>query len=108
MGRDTGLNLWLIACGSTAVISMAPVFILLLIPIDSTDEKHQPLLKVLLAFASGGLLGDAFLHLIPHAISPHSHTGDDHGHSHDGGHGHDHSHDMGVGLWVLGGIVAFL
>ena len=59
-----------------------------------------------------GLLGDAFLHLIPHALmahggseeGSHSHS---HGHSHGEG-GHDHSHDMTVGLWVLGGIIAFL
>ena len=113
--KETGLMLWAQALGATALVSAAPVFILLLIPLENT-EKHQPLLKVLLAFASGGLLGDAFLHLIPHAISPHSHTGDDdgHGHSHEshghshGGDGHGHSHDMTVGLWVLAGILAFL
>ena len=60
--------------------------------------------------------GDAFLHLIPHAVSPHSHNaGDSHGHSHGAAssHGHSHGgegggHDMGVGLWVLAGIIAFL
>ena len=70
---------------------------------------------MLLAFASGGLLGDAFLHLIPHAISPHSHGSADghehsHSHSHDShqeGH-HDHSSEMVVGLWVLAGLIAFL
>lgn len=99
------------ALGATAVISAAPVLILLFIPLENADE-HQELLKVLLSFASGGLLGDAFLHLIPHAISPHSHGEEGHGHEHttsDHGHSHDsHSHDMGVGLWVLSGIVAFL
>ena len=108
--------LWIEALSATAIISVSPVFILLFIPLDNT-EKHEPLLKVLLAFASGGLLGDAFLHLIPHAVSPHSHDGE-HGHSHGGpdhshDHGHSHgdgghSHDMSVGLWVLAGIVAFL
>lgn len=110
--RDTGLKLWFQALTATAIISVSPVFILLFIPLDNTD-KHQPLLKVLLSFASGGLLGDAFLHLIPHAVSPHSHGGDDHGHTHSHDHGHfhgeeGHSHDMSVGLWVLAGIVAFL
>lgn len=97
-------NIWLHSIISTLLISAAPFFILYLIPLDNTAEK-QPLLKVLLAFASGGLLGDAFLHLIPHAVSPHSHNGDDHSHPHDS---HDHIHDMSVGLWVLGGIIAFL
>lgn len=58
--------------------------------------------------------GDAFLHLIPHAIHPHSHNGDEehsHSHSHDHEHeedGHGHTHDMSIGLWVLGGIITFL
>ncbi len=66
--------------------------------------------KVLLSFASGGLLGDAFLHLIPHALMA---SGDgDGGHAHSHGHSHGdgehHGHDMTVGFWVLGGIMAFL
>lgn len=76
----------------------------------------KPRLKVLLAFASGGLLGDAFLHLIPHAINPHTHHDHDeedhhHHHHHDHEHEHDeheHSHDMTIGLWVLAGIITFL
>ncbi|CAG9854381.1 unnamed protein product [Phyllotreta striolata] len=101
-------DLWLHSMGSTLLISAAPFFILFFIPLDNT-ESSQPLLKILLAFASGGLLGDAFLHLIPHAAmhvedskTPHSHS---HGH---GTHGEEHSHDMSVGLWVLAGIVVFL
>ena len=73
----------------------------------------------MLSFASGGLLGDAFLHLIPHAVSPHDHHHhhddhhhDDHSHDHDHHHhhgdAHDHTQDMLVGLWVLAGIVVFL
>ncbi|ESO83885.1 hypothetical protein LOTGIDRAFT_94834, partial [Lottia gigantea] len=110
-GHDQGsMMLWLQALGATAFISISPVFILLVIPLDKSEE-HQPLLKVLLSFASGGLLGDAFLHLIPHAVNPHSHGEDGHGHGHSHGHSHGeggHGHDMSVGLWVLGGIIAFL
>lgn len=125
--EDTAF-LWGRALGSTLLISVAPFLILFFIPIDSRSG-HESLLKVLLSFASGGLLGDAFLHLIPHALMPHNneevpgtaHAG--HSHSHDTGnshthshshshyHGHDHSHgphDMSVGLWVLAGILAFL
>lgn len=94
------------------LISIAPFFLLYFINLDNT-EAMQPRLKVLLAFASGGLLGDAFLHLIPHAVHPHSHHGE---HAHDHGHhehehehgGHDHSHGMSIGLYVLGGIITFL
>ena len=107
-------SLWLNAIGSTLLVSAAPFFILFLIPLDNT-EASQPLLKVLLSFAAGGLLGDAFLHLIPHALmaasseeasepaAAHGHSHGDHGHSHGAG----HAHDMSIGLWVLAGIVAF-
>ncbi|KFB39492.1 hypothetical protein ZHAS_00006988 [Anopheles sinensis] len=115
--KDT-FYIWVHSLGSTLLISAAPFFILFAIPLDNTEEM-QPRLKTLLAFASGGLLGDAFLHLIPHAIQPHSHDGHGHGHSHGHdhhGHGHSHGegeheshgHDMRVGLWVLAGIIVFL
>ncbi|XP_052868496.1 protein catecholamines up [Anopheles cruzii] len=113
--RDT-FYIWVHSLGSTLLISAAPFFILFAIPLDNTEEM-QPRLKTLLAFASGGLLGDAFLHLIPHAIQPHSHD-EGHGHSHSHGHSHGgrtddgehapHGHDMRVGLWVLAGIIVFL
>ncbi|XP_007442714.1 zinc transporter SLC39A7 [Python bivittatus] len=111
------LWLWSYALGATLLISAAPYFILFLIPVESNSPQHQALLKLLLSFASGGLLGDAFLHLIPHALEPHAHHGEaaGHGHSHTkpSGHGHSHQgpahqHMMAVGLWVLSGIVAFL
>ena len=109
--KSTGLMLWLQACGATAVISVSPVAILLFIPLENAHE-HQSLLKILLSFASGGLLGDAFLHLIPHAVSPHTHGEEGHSHSHSHSHSHEegegHGHDMSVGLWVLAGIVVFL
>jgi zinc transporter 7 len=60
-------TIWFNAIMATLLISAAPFFILFFIPLDNSAEK-QWLLKILLAFASGGLLGDAFLHLIPHAI----------------------------------------
>lgn len=110
--RDS-VELWMQAVGATLLISAAPFLILFLIPVQSNSDQHQNLLKILLSFASGGLLGDAFLHLIPHALAPHSHHGpedqsaadeESHGHSH----GMAHDHMMSVGLWVLGGIMAFL
>lgn len=109
----TTMCIWFEAIASTILISAAPFFILFFIPLTGNTAEQKPLLKVLLAFASGGLLGDAFLHLIPHAISPHSHLEEhSHSHSHDHGHSHgdshSHSHDMVVGFWVLGGIIAFL
>jgi zinc transporter 7 len=107
--KRTTAALWTEAIGSTLIISVAPFIVLFFIPIDSSPER-QPLLKVLLSFASGGLLGDAFLHLIPHALMAHSEDEEPHSHSHGHSHGegHSHGHDMTVGLWVLCGIIAFL
>ena len=121
---ESTAELWAYSIGSTLLISAAPFIILFFIPLENATE-HSTLLKVLLSFASGGLLGDAFLHLIPHAISPHGHsehhdhhhdhhdakhdeedhTHDEHDHHH---HDHDHTADMMVGMWVLCGIVTFL
>lgn len=109
--RDT-FTLWSQALGSTVLISAAPFFILFLVPLDNSKER-EPLLKLLLSFASGSLLGDAFLHLIPHALVPHSHDGEG-GHQHTHSHSHsteggDESHGhMRVGFWVLFGIITFL
>ena len=50
-------NIWLKAFSATALISLAPFLILYLIPIDRKNEAQENFLKVLLAFASGGLLG---------------------------------------------------
>lgn len=99
-------SLWVEALGSTLLISAAPFLVLFTVPLDKSKEKEH-LLKLLLSFASGGLLGDAFLHLIPHALAPHSGKESHHGHSHleeSEGHGHD----MTVGLSVLMGILTFL
>ena len=96
-------ELWTYAIASTCLISAAPFFILFFIPLDNATE-HSALLKVLLSFASGGLLGDAFLHLIPHAVAPHDHhhgdvdkvstiEHDDHHHHEDDHHNHDHHHE---------------
>ena len=110
-GKQADDEIWKYALGSTLLISAAPFFILFFIPLQSNDEQYQPLLKVLLSFASGGLLGDAFLHLIPHAIEYQNHHGGNqhhhHHHGHDGEH-HAHVHDLTIGLSVIGGFVLFL
>merc|ERR1712172_483849 len=108
----TGSVFWN-AIGATLLISAAPFFILFFIPLDNSEE-NQWILKITLSFASGGLLGDAFLHLIPHAMMA-SQGGDDSGHGHSHSHGHSHGdgeahepHDLSVGLWTLCGLIAFL
>lgn len=57
---------------------------------ETSESLINPgLLNALLSFAAGGLLGDVFIHLIPHALAGHNEAHD--GHSH-GGHSHSHSH----------------
>lgn len=128
--NDIRTRLWVYSIGSTLLISIAPFLILSVIPVQviyvnlhalkkyisvqssychislfqANSAESAPLLKVLLAFGSGGLLGDAFLHLIPHAQP----TTDGHAHSHAQTHshadGHAHApHDMQVGTFVLAG-----
>jgi zinc transporter 7 len=91
------------AMGSTFLISVVPFLALYFVPIDNTKEC-EPLLKILLSFASGGLLGDAFLHLIPHALLLNNGY---HGRLRDSKE-EGHSHNTSVGLCVLGGILIFL
>lgn len=107
----TGSVFWN-AIGATLLISAAPFFILFFIPLDNSEE-NQWILKITLSFASGGLLGDAFLHLIPHAMMASQGGGDDSGHGHSHGHSHGDGeahepHDLSVGLWTLCGLIAFL
>ncbi|CAD6189134.1 unnamed protein product [Caenorhabditis auriculariae] len=107
--NDPRTRLWVYSISATLLISAAPFLILFFIPIQANTAESGPLLNVLLAFGSGGLLGDAFLHLIPHATpagSGHGHS-HSHAHSHEAGHSHE-PHDMSVGGWVLAGVIAFL
>ncbi|KAG9509562.1 Zinc transporter zipt-7.2, partial [Fragariocoptes setiger] len=103
------LDTWIYATASVLFISAAPALILVILPIDHKAE-NQLHLKKLLAVAAGCLLGDAFLHLIPHSRSDehdenlHHHHHDHHDH-HD--HEHEHAHDMS-GLKILCGMMVFL
>jgi len=78
---------WFHAILATLVISFMPILILPFVPI-SDDESNQSFLKILVSFALGGLLGDVFLHLLPHEFSNESSSSE-------------------LGLWVLGGMLAF-
>jgi len=99
----TTADIWTSAILATVLIGGAPIIFLFFVPIDAKTIQSGPgknFLNVLLAFAVGGLLGDVFLHLLPHS-KPHDH-------SHDHGHGHDHTADTIIGLWVLAGFTVFL
>lgn len=93
------------ALGSTAIISLAPVILLLLLPIDNEIN-----LKKFVALAIGCLLGDSFLHMIPHIAHGHHHHHDHEHHDHD----HHHHHEFDYQLYVvamskvLAGIIVFI
>ncbi|ORY98406.1 Zinc/iron permease [Absidia repens] len=91
---------------ATAYISLFPNFLLYFVP-----PHIQPAsLSTLVSFAVGGLLGDVFLHLLPHAF------GGGHG-GHSGGHHHHHhgsasvdgdnKQNVLVGLGIFGGFFFF-
>jgi zinc transporter 7 len=104
------LEPWQAALGATVAISLVPTMVLPLLPADMCSPGSRTL-RVLLAFAAGGLLGDVFLHLIPHIMSPHLHD-----HDHNNGDGHSHHEgekQMGstdattLGLYILLGFLIF-
>ena len=66
---------------SVLIISIVPFITISIIVLCSklinSSSRHlltDNTLKILVAFAVGGLLGDAFLHLVPHSLNKHSHT----------------------------------
>ncbi|GJP52170.1 hypothetical protein CLOM_g11265, partial [Closterium sp. NIES-68] len=128
------LAIWLEAMGSALVVSLCSLICLTLLPLVCYKGKlPRALVDGLAAFGAGAMLGDAFLHQLPHAFGSGSHSHNhtqshDHGHAHPHGHGHeshshDHGHDHGheegggghahsiedlsVGIAVLVGIVLF-
>jgi hypothetical protein len=81
-------NAVIAAFSSTALISLAPNVLLLLFPnfASGDGQNHSPILSLGQCLAAGGLLGDVFLHVVPH----------------NAGGGHD------VGLYILLGFTIFL
>lgn len=138
MNSSSSWNIWKNALLSTILISTLPNILLFLFPADFLTSRRGAkfnLQRVLLCFAAGGLLGDVFLHLLPHLISPHDHNESFkeqeshhvHNHNHGGDHHHHHHHEQFqetvshhshdhsiiegvplVGLGVIMGIVIFL
>ncbi|CAM9772870.1 unnamed protein product, partial [Phaeothamnion confervicola] len=88
-------DVWKNAFLSTAAISVLPTMVLPFVP-ASAGKPGSGLQKCMLAFASGSMLGDVFLHLLPH-LNEHYAAGDGGHHHHQHGdhddHGdHDHHH----------------
>lgn len=81
-------DFWLEAFCATMFMIVAPFVILLIVPMKNTDGLH-PFIKLLLTFASGSLLGNTFLRIIPHAHS-------------------DNQKSDNIDLWVLSGVIAYV
>ncbi|KAJ9152992.1 hypothetical protein P3X46_026489 [Hevea brasiliensis] len=120
-GHDRDLNLtvlglWLRALGCSLLVSLASLICLIILPVIFIQGKpSKAVVDSLALFGAGAMLGDAFLHQLPHAFGgEHSHSHDhgaDHSHHAYVGHGHSHAHslkDLSIGLSVLAGIVLFL
>ncbi|XP_064423227.1 zinc transporter ZIP13 isoform X2 [Latimeria chalumnae] len=95
---------WLCSLVGSMLVGLSGIFPLLIIPIEAgaalKSKEGSQRLKQLLSFAIGGLLGDVFLHLLPEAWAYSSRLTA----------GGEQSHQLQklLGLWVIGGIVAFL
>jgi len=89
---------------ASTLVSFIPLIFLEIIP------NGGELLNVFLCFASGGLIGDVFLHLIPHSIEmlqKHKHI---HEHQHHNIHEHEHHHDSEletIGINIIIGFAFF-
>ncbi|XP_057962448.1 IAA-alanine resistance protein 1 isoform X2 [Malania oleifera] len=110
----SGVGLWVHAMGCSLLVSLASLICLIILPLIQ-GKPSKAVVDSLATFGAGAMLGDAFLHQLPHAF------GGEHYHSHDHhqehvdhlhlGHEHSHSHslkDLSVGLSILAGIVLFL
>ncbi|KAJ9563509.1 hypothetical protein OSB04_008669 [Centaurea solstitialis] len=117
----TGVGLWIHAMGCSLLVSLASLVCLILLPLIFFQGKpSKALVDAMAVFGAGAMLGDAFLHQLPHAFGGgHSHSHDNHvddvhqhiASEHDHSHSQSHSHsieDLSIGLSILSGIVVFL
>lgn len=128
---------WAKAFGATGIISIFPTLVLPFIPlthsVNGVTSLNKGVHKLLLSFAAGGLLGEVFLHSLPHLLEHHDHfsssssnsiSNHDQYHQHaqneeDAHDKHTHSHAHGNGvrleegevmricLWILAGFLLF-
>ncbi|XP_073130046.1 IAA-alanine resistance protein 1 [Henckelia pumila] len=111
--KPSGLGLWIHAMACSLLVSLASLICLILLPVIFIQGKpSKAVVDSLALFGAGAMLGDAFLHQLPHAFGgDHSHSHDHHDsqaehHVHSG---HSHSlQDLSIGLSILAGIVVFL
>ncbi|XP_011161229.2 zinc transporter foi isoform X2 [Solenopsis invicta] len=111
--RNT-IKVWVYSSVSIFVISLSGLLGVAVIPVMGKNYYHH-VLQFLVALAVGTLTGDAFIHLLPHAMMPlHSHEHDDqeHEHHHESNallidHVNLHTMNMWKGLVAMMGFVLF-
>ncbi|KAI7727137.1 hypothetical protein M8C21_008089, partial [Ambrosia artemisiifolia] len=99
----SGIGLWIRAMGCSLLVSLASLIF--------QGKPSKVFVDSLAVFGAGAMLGDAFLHQLPHAFGGgHSHSHGDHMHDshehsgHDHSHSHSHAHsfeDLSVGFSIL-------
>ncbi|XP_061367083.1 IAA-alanine resistance protein 1 isoform X2 [Gastrolobium bilobum] len=66
----SGLGLWLNALGCSFLVSMASLICLIILPVIFVQGKpSKAFVDSLALFGAGAMLGDAFLHQLPHAFA---------------------------------------
>jgi len=92
---------WIGAILGSMMVGVSGLLPMLIIPLDAgpnlRSEQGSRMLRLLLSFAVGGLLGDVFLHLFPEAYGALKTSGKN-----------THTSYLVMGLWILGGILTFL
>ncbi|KAL6259773.1 hypothetical protein P5V15_009685 [Pogonomyrmex californicus] len=90
--RNT-VKVWVYSTVSIFVISLSGLLGVAVIPIMGKNYYHH-VLQFLVALAVGTLTGDAFIHLLPHAMMP------PHLHEHDEHQEHEHHHNESDALQI--------
>lgn len=99
--KNKSYQIWILSILASCTIGFCGILPLVIIPLDSGAKQNQKgdskLLRLLLSFAVGGLLGDVFLHLLPEAWNHIEYLGPELHNSH-----------LILGLWVLLGMFSFV
>jgi zinc transporter 7 len=109
------------AFGVTLLISLVPNLLLYALPSTLLTRKSRKgelvISSLFLCFACGGLLGDVFIHILPHLLSEHDkeeapsdgiQSDHHHDHDHEGEHGdHNHRDFISIGVALLFGFLFF-
>lgn len=111
-------DVWLGAVIGSLTIGLVGILPLFLISTDDKllkDGKLTPTLRTMLGFACGGLLGNAFLHILPEAYATTKAQTRERGNSVAflglvpvSPTAHGFNENVYIGLWILLGIVAFI